>query len=189
VPRARLRFAVVATVASLATLTAACGSSGGTGSSGPSSSSTAGSSGNSQLQQVVQTTSSRPASIGITAPVGKPIPKNKTIAALFCSIPSCTILNTYAQQAADALGWKLVKINIGLTPETVKAGWDQAVALHPDAIISAGFPPALYPSELKTLASENIPVIEGSIAYNTQPGGGLTAMRPTRRPASSRRSG
>jgi len=176
VPRARLRFAVVATVASLATLTAACGSSGGTGSSGPSSSSTAGSSGNSQLQQVVQTTSSRPASIGITTPVGKPIPKNKTIAALFCSIPSCTILNTYAQQAADALGWKLVKINIGLTPETVKAGWDQAVALHPDAIISAGFPPALYPSELKTLASENIPVIEGSIAYNTQPGGGLTAV-------------
>jgi len=177
VPRARLRFTVVVAVASLAALTA-CGSS-GTGSSGPSTSSSAGSnasSGNSQLQQVVQTTSERPASIGITTPVGKPIPKNKTVAALFCSIPSCTILNTYAQQAADALGWKLVKIDIGLTPESVKAGWDQAVKLHPDAIVSAGFPPALYPSELKTLASEHVPVIEGSIAENVQPGGGLTAV-------------
>jgi ribose transport system substrate-binding protein len=173
VPSARLRFTVVVAVASLAALTA-CGSS-GSGSSSPSGSSTKSAS-NSALQTVVQTTSSRPTSIGITTPVGKPIPKNKTIAALFCSIPSCTILNTYAQQAADALGWKLVKIDIGLTPETVKAGWDQAVALHPSAVISAGFPPALYPSELKTLASENIPVIEGSIAYNTQPGGGLTAV-------------
>jgi ribose transport system substrate-binding protein len=125
---------------------------------------------------VVQAASQRPTSIGITTPVGKPIPKNKTIAALFCSIPSCTILNTYAQEAADALGWKLVKIDIGLTPESVKAGWDQAVALHPSAVISAGFPPALYPSELKKLASEHIPVIEGSIADDTQPGGGLTAV-------------
>jgi ribose transport system substrate-binding protein len=124
----------------------------------------------------VQAALQRPTSIGITTPVGKPIPKNKTIAALFCSIPSCTILNTYAQQAAAALGWKLVPINIGLTPETVKAGWDQAVALHPDAVISAGFAPTLFPSELATLASEHVPVIEGSIAYNTQPGGGLTAV-------------
>jgi ribose transport system substrate-binding protein len=172
---------VVVAVGSLATLTA-CGSSGsgsGSGSSSPSAGSTAaasGSSSNAQLQQVVQTTSSRPTSIGITTPVGKPIPKNKTIAALFCSIPSCTILNSYAQAAANVLGWKLVKIDLGLTPETVKAAWDQAVALHPSAVISAGFAPSLYPSELKKLASEHIPVIEGSIAENTQPGGGLTAV-------------
>ncbi|HSZ31394.1 MAG TPA: sugar ABC transporter substrate-binding protein [Pseudonocardiaceae bacterium] len=171
-PRARLRYVAVAAVASLAALSAC--SSGGTSSNAPASSKT--SSSTSQLQQVVQAALQRPTSIGITTPVGKPIPKNKTIAALFCSIPSCTILNTYAQQAAAALGWKLVPINIGLTPETVKAGWDQAVALHPDAVISAGFAPTLFPSELATLASEHVPVIEGSIAYNTQPGGGLTAV-------------
>jgi ribose transport system substrate-binding protein len=162
----------VAAVASLATLVAACGSSPKTASNGGSS----GSSGSSQLQQVVQGALKRPTSIGITTPVGKPIPKNKTVAALFCSIPSCTILNTYAQQAADALGWKLVKINIGLTPESVKAGWDQAVALHPDAVISAGFDPSLYPSELQTLDSEHVPVIEGSIAEDVQPNNGLTAV-------------
>lgn len=125
---------------------------------------------------MVQTTSERPPSIGITTPVGKPIPKHKTVAALFCSIPSCTVLYTYAEQAAAALGWKLVKINIGLTPETVKAGWDQAVAMHPDAVISAGFAPSLYESELKTLVSEHVPVIEGSIAENIRPHDGLTAV-------------
>jgi ribose transport system substrate-binding protein len=172
VPRARLRYVVVVAIASLATLSA-CGSS-GTNSSGASNAGS--SSGNSQLQHVVQATLKRPTSIGITTPVGKPIPKNKTVAALFCSIPSCTTLNTYAQQAAAALGWKLVKINIGLTPESVKAGWDQAVALHPDAVISAGFPPSLYSSELKTLVSEHVPVLEGSIAENIQPNDGLTGV-------------
>lgn len=128
----------------------------------------------SQAAKVVAKYSKQPQTIGITTPIHKKIPKNKTIAFIQCSIPSCTILGTYITQAGKALGWKVDRINGGLTPETVKAAYDQAVSIDPAAVVGTGFPKTIFAPELATLQAKHIPVIELSVA--TSPGGGITAV-------------
>lgn len=127
-----------------------------------------------QAAKVVTKYSKQPQTIGITTKIGKKIPKNKTVAFIQCSIPSCTILGTYISQAGKALGWKVDRINAGLTPETVKAAYDHAISINPNAVVGTGFPKTIFAPELATLRSKHVPVIELSVA--TTPGGGITAV-------------
>lgn len=186
--RRRHRGAAAAAVAGMALLAAACGSSshsssgttsgGASGSSGGSASQAAG--GNSSqaaAKAIIQKYTPRPTDIGISTPVGKPIPKGKTVAFLECTIPSCTVLAGYTQAAGKALGWNVKVINAGLTPETVKAAYDQAISDNVDAVIGTGFPKTIFGPELATLASRHIPVIELSSGDLT--GGGITASFET----------
>jgi ABC-type sugar transport system substrate-binding protein len=106
----------------------------------------------------------RPTSIGITEPIGGEIPSGKTVAFMTCSLPSCTEIATIAEDAAAALGWTVNKINIGVTPETVKAGYAQAVQSKPDAVMGTGFGPELFGPELDALSEMGIPVLLASVA-------------------------
>ncbi len=116
----------------------------------------------------------RPTNIGISTPVGKAIPKGKTIAFVQCSIPSCVHLGNYLVTAGKLLGWKVDRINGGLTPETVKNAYDEAISANVNAVIGSGFPKSIFAPELATLKSKNIPVIELSVG--TSPGTGITAV-------------
>jgi ribose transport system substrate-binding protein len=93
----------------------------------------------------------QPTSIGQFEPLGADIPKNKTIVSIFCSLPSCQAQANALQDATKAVGWTFKNIDGGLTPETIKAAWDQAVKLKPDGVVTVGFSRQIYESELKTL--------------------------------------
>jgi ribose transport system substrate-binding protein len=155
-------------------LASACSSStpSSTSSSGPSTD-PASSAAQNQAASIVAKYAARPTSIGISTPITKTIPKNKTVAFIECSLPSCTVLGGYVASAAQALGWKVDQINAGLTPETVKAAYDQAISSHADAVIGTGFDRSIFEPELATLKADNIPVIELSTADNA--GNGITA--------------
>jgi ribose transport system substrate-binding protein len=116
----------------------------------------------------------RPTSIAITTPLGAPIPKGKTIWWLQNSSPATIALGKDLTKAVAAVGWKLKIVDIGLTPETIKAGWDLAVSGKPDAVISSGFPRSLFEPELQALKKRNIPVLDMTTA--DAPGNGLTAV-------------
>src|SRR6185437_4617283 len=94
------------------------------------------SSGNSipAAQQLLKTYESRPQHIQVTKPIGKSIPTGKTLDWIVCGSPLCTVLTPPLAAAAKVLGWKVVAIPGGLTPETILDAWNQAVANHPDAV-------------------------------------------------------
>lgn len=115
-------------------------------------------------EEFLQSAAERPTSIGISEPIQGEIPKGKTVAFMTCSLPSCTEIATIAEDAAEALGWKLTKINIGVTPETVKAGYAQAVKMEPDAVMGTGFGPEIFGPELQKLVDLDIPVLLASVA-------------------------
>jgi ABC-type sugar transport system substrate-binding protein len=162
-----LRIGVVASAAALA---AACGGSGGSGggqSAGSGSTIAA-------AQRAVDALTTRPAKIQITEPLGKVVPRGKRIDWIQCSIPDCQILGPPLAEAAKNFGWTVKTINGGITPASIKSAWDLAVRDKPDAVVATGFPSSIFASELKTLESQHIPVIDGFVADPT--GNGISAV-------------
>lgn len=116
----------------------------------------------------------RPTSVGIETPVGKPIPKGKTIDFIQCGVPACKTEGEIFEAAASALGWKIDSINAGTTPEEIKAAYDQAIKNKPDAVLGSGYPRSLFNPELEELKALNIPVIEFFVEEKA--GNGITAV-------------
>ncbi|HXL89996.1 MAG TPA: hypothetical protein VN969_13665 [Streptosporangiaceae bacterium] len=142
-------------------------SSASSGSSGTGSPFAAAAAANTKFEQ-------RPTSIGITTPVGKTIPKGKVIDFIECGVPACVVEGNILQSATNLLGWKLDRINAGMTPQTISDAYQQAITNKPDAVIGSGFARALFEPELKTLASMKIPVLEAFVGDST--GNGLTGV-------------
>ncbi len=116
----------------------------------------------------------RPTSVGIETPIGKPIPKGKTIDFIQCGVPACKTEGEIFEAAASALGWKIESINAGTTPEEIKAAYDQAIKNKPDAVLGSGYPRALFNPELEELKAMEIPVIEFFVEEKA--GNGITAV-------------
>lgn len=164
----RTRIAVLATIAAASLTVAACGSS-DDGGDAPASSAAATTATTTPATTApaapeVATALERPTSIGIDEPLRGPIARDKTIWWIQCSSPACVALTKPLKAATDAVGWQLRVVNAGLTPETVKAAWDQAAKGDPDAVIGSGFSRALYEPELKTLADRGVPVLNMTTA-------------------------
>jgi len=166
----RSRLAVLATVAVAGVSLTACGSSDDDGDAtastpaGTAASTSAATTAASGLSAEVARALERPTSIGIEEPLRGGIPSDKTIWWMQCSSPACVALTKPLKAATDAVGWRLRVVNAGLTPETVKAAWDQAVQGDPDAVIGSGFSRALYEPELRALADRGVPVLNMTTA-------------------------
>jgi ribose transport system substrate-binding protein len=189
---ARVFAAAVLCMIGLALVIAGCGggSSSSSTSSGASTESSEGSSGGSTSESSEGSSSSetafpnaakaneefeeRPTSIGIETPVGKPIPKGKTIDFIQCGVPACKTEGELFESAASALGWTIKSINAGTTPEEIKAAYDQAIQDEPDAVLGSGYPRALFNPELEELKAMNIPVIQFFVEEKA--GNGITAV-------------
>lgn len=126
------------------------------------------------LAKYIASLETRPTSIGITQPIGKTIPKNKTIDLIECGSPACVVDADALKQAAGTLGWKVDGINAGVTAESIQAAWQQAVQNHPDAVVTSGYTRALFNPQLAQLKAAGIPVIDLTTA--DPPGNGLSAV-------------
>lgn len=115
----------------------------------------------------------RPTSIVWNTPLTRPIPKNKTVAVIEIGVPDVVNIDNWIQKATADVGWKMTRIQAGLTAETFKAAMDAAVRLKPSAVVLTSYPTAVYASELAQLNAMNIPVIGLTVASQT--GGGLIA--------------
>lgn len=93
-------------------------------------------------------------------PIGKAIPKGKTVAILTCPLPVCQTETKSADRAAKQLGWTPKDYNNPLTPEGYVAVWNQMIQTPPDGIIYIGvFPNALIKTQLAKVAKLKIPTI------------------------------
>ncbi len=174
-------LAIVALACLGAFLVAGCGgsgdssTSGDSGSPGDSGSTAEATSGKfAEAEKKAAEYEQRPTSIGIEKPVGKPIPKGKVIDFIQCGVPACETEREILKGATDLLGWTLKSIDAGVTPEEIKAAYEQAIKDEPDAVLSSGNPRALYEPELQTLAKMKIPVVQAFVG--DQPGDGITGV-------------
>jgi len=117
----------------------------------------------------------RPTSVGVDVPLAGGIPEGKEIYWMQCSSPACAVVGEAIKEATDAVGWELRVVDAGLTPESIKAAWQQAVLGEPDAVITSGFSRALYEDELQQLAERGVPVLNMTTAE--PPEDGITAAQ------------
>jgi ribose transport system substrate-binding protein len=161
----------------LAVALAAC-SSGGSSSSDNSSSATtnsqasASSPGLKQAEAVVSADTSAPTSIGITQPVGKPIPAGKHIVLVYSGqgAVGTELAYTPFKAAAKVLGWDVTSLYPALpTPQDLQQALNQAIQLKPDAVIIAAVDDSDFQTQINALHSMNIPVISD---FSPDPTGG-----------------
>jgi ribose transport system substrate-binding protein len=113
-----------------------------------------------KLEKELAAAQKRPTKIGITTPLRTRPPAGKKVAWLQCGVPACARLAAPLKQAATTVGWRFQTIDEGLTPEKVKAAWDQVVREKPDAVVvSGGFPTAIFKDELAQVKARGIPIV------------------------------
>lgn len=161
-PGRALRRALTALLPVTALLSlAACGSD-STPAADTSQAAKPGSPGLAAARAALEKYSQRPTTISVTQPVGKKIPKGKEIDFILCGVQSCKDLADFFTEAAGELGWKVKQIATQGTPESVQAAYDQALRDKPDAVVSSGFPRAVYAKQLARLKAAGIPVVQSN---------------------------
>jgi ribose transport system substrate-binding protein len=154
---AALALAAILTACSSSPNAAPSATSSGTASA---SQAAAASSGVAQARQLVAAAEKDPTSVGVTEPVGKPIPKGKTIAFMECGVPTCTSYASILKPAVQALGWKFEVIPAGISPEQVASAWATVARMLPSAVIGIGYPRTIFQTSLGVLQAHHIPVVE-----------------------------
>ena len=158
------RILMAAAPVALAVGLAACSSSGSSssGSSSTDNAATASSPGLKQADTVVSADTSEPTSIGITQPVGKPIPTGKHIVIVYSGqgAVGTELVYTPFKAAAKLLGWNVTSLYPALpTPQDLQQALNQAIQLKPDAVIVTAVDDSDFQTQINTLQSMHIPVI------------------------------
>lgn len=152
----------IAAVACSGAFVAACGSSNDStapkGDSAANTSNGAASAGHQEVKNLAAELLKRPTSVGVTEPVGKPIPSGKQLVWISCGVPACLTLGKTFVEGAKELGWSARIVNTDGTPEKVKAAWTQATVSKPDAVASSGTDLSLIGPQLQKLKAADIPV-------------------------------
>jgi hypothetical protein len=159
--RAR-RFAALAIIGAVsALLAAACGSSssGGSGSTGGAKTTSADVS---AAQQVVAQAMTRPASITVTKPIGKPVPTGKKIVFISCGDPQCQLQGTITAQAAALLGWKSSTIATDGSPAQIQDAYETAIREGVNAIVTTAAIRAELGAQIPQLEAKHIVVSDAS---------------------------
>lgn len=103
------------------------------------------------VSRIVEEHTEPPSSIGPTAPIGKPIPKGKSVVYVNCGAEACTADGESLKEATELFGWSFEEIAAEPTPQAIQAAFTEAVRLNPDAVVSGGFSTTLYERQLKEL--------------------------------------
>lgn len=121
--------------------------------------------------------STRPATIGITQPVGKSIPAGKRIVLIGAGPSGEGTILTYQgfDQAAKVLGWHAKTIQPQApTPQDLQQALEEAIRSHPAGVAIAAIPEAAVTSQLRQLKAMHIPVISTT---GPDPTGGLLTLQ------------
>jgi hypothetical protein len=98
--------------------------------------------------------------------------KGGLIVFLDCGDPECEEFLPGLTAAAQQFGWTVKSIPAGLTPTTVEAAVQSAIADNPKAIFDPGYPAFEFAQSASTLEADHINVVGDAV--NTPLGGGIT---------------
>jgi ribose transport system substrate-binding protein len=162
--KARWLIAAIALFVTVGLTLTACGgdsssTSGGAGTDATSQSSSGGDAGVAEAEALVEEALQAPTTIGITKPVGKPIPSGKNIDFVVCPASACVQLKDNFIAAAEVLGWEVKELQSGESAGEIQATWDQVVRDAPDAAVYSSITRAQFEPQLKQLEGAGIPVV------------------------------
>ena len=86
-------------------------------------------------QALAQKATARPTSIGLTTPIGKPVPTGKKVAFISCGVEACEIQGDIIKQGAADLGWTATTIGTDGSPEQLQNAFQTALRQGADAVI------------------------------------------------------
>jgi ABC-type sugar transport system substrate-binding protein len=115
-----------------AIVAAGCGDS---ESSGGSAAQSGGGAGVAKAQTLAEKVTARPTSIGLTAPIDKPVPTGKKVAFISCGVEACEIQGDIIKQGAADLGWTAETIGTDGSPEQLQNAFETALRQGADAVI------------------------------------------------------
>lgn len=167
-PRSGVKLALPALTLVVAVAVGACGSSSSATSSGIGSTSSASEAATSAsatstsgASSALAAATTRPSQIPVMTPIGKPIPKGKTIVYVPSPSPSATgPVEDSMKAAAAALGWNLKVVTpTGATATAALSAFQQAINDRPDGLVYWAFPQAEIGSELSKAKAAGIPIV------------------------------
>ncbi len=154
--RRRTAAGAIAILVAGALLLAGCSSSsGGSTGNGGGTNGAGDSAGLAAEQALVDKYSQQPTEIPASEPIGKPVPKGKTVVFVSCGTPNCSIEGNIIKQATDLLGWTLKVINTDGTPETQKSAFAQAVQQKVDVVLYSAVDRATFAQYIPQLKANH----------------------------------
>ena len=77
----------------------------------------------------------RPTTLGLTTPIGKPVPAGKKVVFISCGVQACEIQGDIIKQGAADLGWTATSIGTDGSPEQLQNAFKTALRQGADAVI------------------------------------------------------
>lgn len=115
-----------------------------------------------ELRERVSGYVEEPTRILVDEPVSRRAEAGKNIALLVCGVPVCAEFNDAAREAAEELGWRTTRIDLGVSPEEFTQAYNRAIEIRPDMVVGSGLPRELFDAQLRRLEELGIPVIQWS---------------------------
>jgi ribose transport system substrate-binding protein len=145
---------------------AACGSSSSSG-SGASSASLSNaanvtSGGVAAAEQVANQAMTRPTSITVKQPIGKPVPTGKKIVFISCGVQVCALQGNIVAQAASQLGWTSSTIATDGSPAQVQNAYETALRSGADGIVTTAALRAEISGQIPQLLAKHVVVSDSA---------------------------
>ncbi len=113
--------------------------------------------------KVVNAALKNPALIGITTPLTKKPPTSEFVVIDGTPTPVAQLKDEAMETAGRALGWRVVRLVEGTSPDAPAQTMMQAIAMKPDMILFSGTDVATLSAPLKQAAAEHIPVLAETV--------------------------
>jgi ribose transport system substrate-binding protein len=113
----------------------ACGSQSNEGSSGSSAARGGSDAGLAKAQALALQATTRPTTVGMTTPIGKPVPAGKKVVFISCGVQACEVQGDIIKQGAADLGWTATSIATDGSPEQLQNAFTTALRQGADAVI------------------------------------------------------
>src|SRR5680860_365456 len=76
-----------------------------------------------EADEIVSAATERPTAMNIDTKIQGSIPQDGTLYFVECGAPACAELGDKVDEVAKSVGWESIRIQAGLTPETIKDAW------------------------------------------------------------------
>jgi ribose transport system substrate-binding protein len=119
---------------------------------------------------VAQKSTTRPTSIGITKPIGKPVPTGKKVVFISCGVAACEAQGDIIKQGAADLGWSAETIGTDGSPEQLQNAFETALRDGADGIILNAVNRASVAKQLEQAKQQGVAFVTSSSVDKTGDG-------------------
>jgi ABC-type sugar transport system substrate-binding protein len=121
-------------------------------------------------QTLAEQATTRPTSIGLTKPIGKPVPTGKKIVYISCGVEACEIQGDIIKQGAADLGWTADTIGTDGSPEQLQNAFKTALRQGADGVILNAVNRATVAKQIEQAKEQGVAFVTASSADPTGDG-------------------